>query len=596
MSFLQTTSILLDRYVPNTLKAEPTAYRKARIIAASAFVTCLTAIGYGAQNVVLFGNPLSAAGLVLGGLQALLSFPLLKNGKIVAAAHNLALVYFWVICMLVAMSGGAHSVLVAWLAVAPISATLMAGRRVGIFWVVMTLLEIAVFNGLDLLGIAMPQVYDSRTLTLVNVFSNPSFVVALFLFAAMAEMQQRHAVRLAEQARQNAEAAAERMELMKIEIEMQKILAERTGQKVAEQHEYLRVSVEEMQCDIKRFADGDLTIMLSSTNDDEMSRLASSINDSVRQIRAIVENVYESAGSITEVSTNMSAVTSHVEQAMVSQADQTRYIAGAVEEMSATSTQNSNNCLRAAEEAESARKEAKQGGVIVQETIVGMNQIADVVLHSAQDIEALGKSGEQIGKITDTIKEIAEQTNLLALNAAIEAARAGEAGRGFGVVADEVRKLAERTTKATKEIALMLTTIQSETDKAVQAMHEGRASVEGGKEAAARAATALTNIIKRTTAVADLITQIAAASEQQAQTSMNLAQNVETIASATAQTVSDMQAMTECSHYLATANTRLHSSVGRFILTERPNGQATLHQTHPLIARKHLSERSVAFS
>jgi methyl-accepting chemotaxis protein len=140
-----------------------------------------------------------------------------------------------------------------------------------------------------------------------------------------------------------------------------------------------------------------------------------------------------------------------------------------------------------------------------------MRSIAESTKAVASRITELGKSSEQIGKIIAVIDDIADQTNLLALNAAIEAARAGEQGRGFAVVADEVRKLAERTTKATKEIASMIESIQKETKSPVQAMEKGSREVQLGVEKTTASGAALGEIIRMSEQVGDMISQIAEA-------------------------------------------------------------------------------------
>jgi methyl-accepting chemotaxis protein len=215
-------------------------------------------------------------------------------------------------------------------------------------------------------------------------------------------------------------------------------------------------------------------------------------------------------------------------------------------------------------ESAEASSDAKEGGSIVAETIAGMNSIASVVMKSADTVEALGTSSEQIGEIVQVIEEIADQTNLLALNAAIEAARAGDQGRGFAVVADEVRKLAERTQKATKQIAVTIKQIQSDTAQAVGAMRAGTEQVEKGKMSAARAAEALTRIIDRTSRVATIISNLAAASEQQAATSKNIVQRVEAINGVAHDAADAAQQMNITADELSLLTENLQALVGQF--------------------------------
>ncbi len=166
------------------------------------------------------------------------------------------------------------------------------------------------------------------------------------------------------------------------------------------------------------------------------------------------------------------------------------------------------------------------------------------------------------------IDDIADQTNLLALNAAIEAARAGEQGRGFAVVADEVRKLAERTTKATKEIAEMIKQIQKDTSGAVSSMKLGTTEVEKGKLLAHKAGDSLSEIITGAEKVAEIINQVAAASEEQSGAAEHISKNIESISSVTQQSASGIQQIAHASEDLNRLTLNLQELVAQFKVDE----------------------------
>jgi methyl-accepting chemotaxis protein len=232
--------------------------------------------------------------------------------------------------------------------------------------------------------------------------------------------------------------------------------------------------------------------------------------------------------------------------------------------MTKTIVENSKNAGNTAETAKRAKDAAEQGGVVVEETVAGMKRIAEVVNKSAGTVKALGKSSDQIGEIIGVIDDIADQTNLLALNAAIEAARAGDQGRGFAVVADEVRKLAERTTKATKEIAGMIKTIQSDTTGAVASMEEGTKEVDSGIKLADRAGESLKEIVGMIQNLTDMVSQIAAASEEQSSASEQISKNVEAISTVTGETAQGTQQIARAAEDLNRLTENLQQILGKF--------------------------------
>ncbi|HTY38684.1 MAG TPA: methyl-accepting chemotaxis protein, partial [Bacteroidota bacterium] len=329
---------------------------------------------------------------------------------------------------------------------------------------------------------------------------------------------------------------------------------------------------------LEKMAQGDLTHRVTGSYQGDHQLIKDSINTVAESLNKALLDVSSAVGATASASSQISSSTEEMAAGAQEQTTQAAEVATAVEEMTKTIMENAKNAVSAADTAKKAKDSAGQGGEVVDETISGMKRIADVVNKSAQTVRALGRSSEQIGDIIAVIDDIADQTNLLALNAAIEAARAGEQGRGFAVVADEVRKLAERTTKATKEIAGMIKQIQGDTAGAVSSMDEGTLEVDKGIKLADKAGASLKEIVGISQTVTEMITQIAAASEQQSSTSEQISKNVEAISSVTGQTASGTQQVARAAEDLNRLTDNLQKLISNFRLTgsgETQQGKST---------------------
>ena len=325
---------------------------------------------------------------------------------------------------------------------------------------------------------------------------------------------------------------------------------------------------------LEQLAKGDLTVKMTGDYRGDYQIIKNSINSVAESLSNTISEVTEAVSATASASNEISSSTEEMASGANEQSAQTTEIASAVEEMTKTILENSRNASYAAETAKMSGDKAKQGGLVVQQTILGMNRISEVVSKSAEKVFTLGKNSDKIGEIIQVIDDIADQTNLLALNAAIEAARAGDQGRGFAVVADEVRKLAERTTKATKEIAEMIKEIQKETASAVESIGQGTSEVEKGKVSAVEAGKVLQEIIEGAQKVSDIATQVAAASEEQSSASEQISKNIEGISNVTQQSTLAIQQIARAAENMNKLTANLQEMISGFKLDKQISNYA----------------------
>ena len=193
-----------------------------------------------------------------------------------------------------------------------------------------------------------------------------------------------------------------------------------------------------------------------------------------------------------------------------------------------------------------------------------INELASEIEQTSEEIVRLESYTDNVGSILDTIRGIAEQTNLLALNAAIEAARAGEQGRGFAVVADEVRSLASRTQDSTQEIQQVLEELQGASKSAVAAMSRGTSKAGSSVDQSATAGESLLNITDKVGGIVDINTQIAAATEEQNQTSELISQYVEDIQTMAQDAISSTSKLDGVSQSIQELSERLNTVANQF--------------------------------
>ena len=288
-----------------------------------------------------------------------------------------------------------------------------------------------------------------------------------------------------------------------------------------------------------RIAEGDLVTEVVTSTGDELGDVAASFEIMRQRVHKVLLEINQGADQVAAGAHNVSDASVALSQGASQQAASVEQLSASIAEIASQTASNAQNAEKANDLTVGTKEKAQLGNEEMQEMLSAMEEI--------------NASSANISKIIKVIDEIAFQTNILALNAAVEAARAGQHGKGFAVVAEEVRNLAARSAKAAKETTDMI---------------EGSmAKVETGREIAHKTADALNAIVGDVSSVADIVANIAKASNEQKLALEQINQGVQQVSQV-------VQANSSTSEEAATASQNLNqqadimrANVGKFRLS-----------------------------
>ncbi len=320
----------------------------------------------------------------------------------------------------------------------------------------------------------------------------------------------------------------------------------------------LVVQIDKTTQQVKALMQGSTNDKLNVDSDDEMGKLCIAINDYGDHLLHILNQVKNESGNVKSNAESMDLLSNDTQQRAHRLMDENNMLATAINEMSATAASVSQDVASVADITASSSDLVNSGFGIIEDNASSIQLLFEKLAESSQAITRISDDSQKVATVLDVIKNISEQTNLLALNAAIEAARAGESGRGFAVVADEVRNLAQRTQSSAVEIETMIKQLEEAASRGVSVIDQCREYSKTVSESSEVTRSQYVKIVEAFTDIKERSTNIAVATEEQAQVTNNVENLAERIREISDQNAKDAENFRNVSRISMEQAQRLH--------------------------------------
>lgn len=290
----------------------------------------------------------------------------------------------------------------------------------------------------------------------------------------------------------------------------------------------IQESIMKLLEEISSLSDGDFTARAEVT-EDVTGAIADSFNAMADQFSDIISKVKVATKAVGVTSEEVSLQTMGLAEKNIDQVKGVVLAVEAIDEMVGSIKMVAENAKQSATVSRQSRINAQEGAEAVQQTNKAMSEIREEITETARSVKRLGESSLEIGNIVQIIDDIADRTSILALNASIQAAMAGDAGHGFAVVADEVQRLADSSSNSTKQIEVLVKSIQAEIKDLTSRIDVSIGKVVAGSQLADGAHGKLQEIEHVSGQLAELIEAITGATDNQVKMSETISKTMEEV-------------------------------------------------------------------